>query len=135
MVLIFSASTDLLSGQRTSRFIGPFLRWLIPGIAETTVKEVQFAVRKVAHITEYAVFALLLWRALRKPVKDDPRPWSWRVAAQAVFICFVYAITDEFHQSFVLSRFASPWDVFIDTAGAAIGILILWRIGRRRGRW
>jgi VanZ family protein len=134
MLLIFSASTDLLSGQRTSRFIAPFLRWLIPGIADTTVRQVQLVVRKTAHVTEYAVFAALLWRALRKPQKNDPRPWSWRVAAQVVMICFLYAISDEFHQSFVSSRFASPWDVFIDTVGAAVGVGILWRVGRRRRR-
>lgn len=133
MLLIFSASTDLLSSQRTSRFIEPFLRWLIPGIADTTVRQVQFAVRKMAHLTEYAVLAALVWRALRKPVDDDPRPWSWRVAAQTVFVCFLYAASDELHQSFVLSRFASPWDVFIDTVGAATGVGILWKSRRRRG--
>jgi VanZ family protein len=133
MLLIFSASTDLLSSQRTSRFIGPFLRWLIPGITDATVRQVQFAVRKMAHLMEYAVLAVLVWRALQKPVEGDPRPWSWRVAAQAVSVCLLYAVTDELHQSFVLSRFASPWDVFIDTAGASAGVGIMWTARRWRG--
>jgi len=135
MLLIFSASTDLLSSQRTSRFIGPFLRWLIPDITDTAVRQVQFVVRKAGHTFEYAVLAVLVWRALRKPQKNDPRPWSWRVAATAVLFCFLYAMTDEFHQTFVQSRFASVWDVLIDTFGGALGMGTLWKVGRGRSSW
>ena len=89
-------------------------------------------VRKCAHLTEYAVFALLLWRALRKPVKNDPRPWSWHKARLALLIVALYAASDEFHQSFVPTRTALVSDVFVDTAGGAAGLLALWIIGRWR---
>ncbi|HLM50142.1 MAG TPA: VanZ family protein, partial [Solirubrobacteraceae bacterium] len=42
-----------------------------------------------------------------------------------------YAITDEWHQSFVLGRSASPVDVAIDAAGVALAWLA-WRWWRRR---
>src|SRR5580765_3111762 len=45
MGVIFFLSTDELSDQRTSRFIGPFLRWLNPGISDTAVRKIQYAVR------------------------------------------------------------------------------------------
>ena len=86
MGLIFCGSTDVLSSQRTSRFIGPFLRWLNPNISEETISAVQTVVRKGGHVTEYSVLAALIWRARRKPFKHDPRPWSWNEAARVVFI-------------------------------------------------
>ena len=92
-------------------------------------------VRKCAHLIEYTVFALLLWRALRKPMKNDPRPWIWREARLALLIAALYAASDEFHQSFVPTRTALVSDVFVDTAGGAIGLLALWIIGRWRKQW
>jgi len=89
-------------------------------------------VRKCAHMTEYAVFALLLWRALRKPMKNDPRPWIWREARLALLMVALYAASDEFHQMFVPERTARVTDVLIDTAGGAASLLALWLLGRRR---
>jgi len=135
MAVIFVGSTGVLSSQRTSRFIGPFLRWLIPDISDDTVRAVQTVVRKGSHVAEYSVLGVLLWRARRRPTRNDPRPWSWREAAFALFLAGGYAVTDEFHQWFVPSRGASGWDVLLDTLGAAAGILLLWRLGRRRKLW
>jgi VanZ family protein len=42
---------------------------------------------------------------------------AWLAAA-------IFAVTDEFHQSFVPSRTASPIDVMIDICGAMIGLAI-----------
>jgi VanZ family protein len=122
MALIFSGSTDLLSSQRTSRIIGPLVHWMFPGLSEETVGQVVFVVRKTAHLAEYAVLALLLWRALRRPLSSDPRPWSWREAAWALGLAALYAASDELHQSLVASRLGSVLDVCLDTAGAAGGL-------------
>lgn len=92
-------------------------------------------VRKCAHLTEYAVFALLLWRALRKPVKNDPRPWIWREARLALLMVALYAASDEFHQNFVSTRTGLVSDVFVDTAGGAAGLFALWAFGRRQKHW
>ena len=135
MGLIFFGSTDLFSSQHTSRIIGPLLRWLNPNVSEETIRAVQTVVRKGWHATEYSVLGLLLWRARRKPVKHDSRPWSWTEAAVAVLLAAVYAATDEFHQSFVPSRGASAWDVLLDTLGALAGLFVLWWSGRRRKLW
>src|SRR5439155_16307188 len=63
--VIFLGSTELLSAEYTSRFITPFLLWLRPGMSPQTIWRILVVVRKCAHVTEYAVLALLLWRALR----------------------------------------------------------------------
>jgi VanZ family protein len=135
MLVIFSASTDLMSSRRTSRIIGPILRWFKPDISDETIRTVQLAIRKSGHFVEYAVLSLLVWRAIRKPVKNDARPWSRREAQLAVGASALYAVTDELHQYFVASRQASVWDGLIDVAGALAGMWLVWRRGRRRKQW
>ena len=135
MALIFGGSTSALSAQRTSRVIGPFLRWLNPSVTDDTIRAVQFCVRKTGHVSVYAVLAWLFWRARRKPVPANPRPWCWREAGIAVAFAALFAMTDEWHQSFVPSRDGSVWDVLLDTAGATLGMVLLWRAGLRRGWW
>jgi VanZ family protein len=135
MAVIFSASTDTFSANHTSRFIVPFLRWLDPNISPDAICTVQGLVRKGAHVTEYAILAVLLWRALRKPARDNPRPWNWLVALSAFAIAAGYSMTDEFHQSFVPSRQGQLGDVCFDSAGAALGLIVLWAIGRWRKHW
>ena len=135
MGVIFSASTQALSARHTSRIIGPILRWFKPDVSDQTISRVQFVVRKGGHLTEYAVLAILVWNALRKPVRTDLRPWRWKEAAVALSFAAAYAITDEIHQRFVPGREAQVSDVLLDTAGAAIGLLVLWMIGRSRKAW
>ncbi len=135
MALIFSGSTGSLSSQHTSRIIGPLLRWLKPDISPETLYRVVFTVRKTAHVTEYAILALLAWRAWRKPVAKELRPWRWSEAGLAWSVAALYAASDEFHQSFVPSRGASVGDVMLDSAGALAGLLALWVFGRWRKYW
>jgi len=132
MLVIFSASADTQSTEHTSRFLVPLLRWLNPNVSEETIDTVRWLVRKAAHMTEFAIFAWLWWRALRKPVRGDPRPWSWRVAALVIAVVVLYASSDEIHQAFVPGRTASVKDVCIDTAGGIIGLGLLWIIYRKR---
>lgn len=133
--LIFIASSDQQSSQRSSRIIGPIMRWLFPDMPEETVGLVILFVRKCAHLTVFGVLALLFWRAFRKPAKRDPRPWSWIEARNALIGVVIYAITDEMHQAFTPSRQGSPWDVLIDTVGGACALLALWAFGRWRKKW
>lgn len=134
MCLIFSASSDRMSFQHSSRLVGPFLHWLFPHLSDESVHAVVMFVRKCAHLTEYAVLALLLWRALRKSAQPGPAPWQWSKAGLVLALVALYAASDEFHQAFVPSREASVWDVLLDTTGAAIGLLCLWAVGRLRRR-
>ena len=133
--LIFSASSDSNSFARSSRILAPLLHWLFPHLPEDTVNLIVLLGRKGAHLTEYAVLALLLWRAWRRPVKNDARPWDWREARLVLLSVALYAASDEFHQLFVPSRDAAVHDVFIDTAGGAAGLFALWLFGRWRRHW
>jgi len=135
MAVIFVASSDSGSFRRSSRIIEPLLRWLFPHIAQPTVNLIVFIARKCAHLTEYAVLGMLVWRALRKLQSSGSRPWSWSTAGWTVLLVAFYASSDEFHQRFVPSRDASVRDVMIDTGGAGAGILLLWAVGRWRKWW
>ena len=133
MALIFEASTDLGSMQHTSRVIGPVLRFFWPKVSDKTVHDVQVAVRKTGHLSGYAMLAAVVWRAKQKGIFVGG--WSWRSARFAEIVAALYAMTDEFHQSFVPTRDASIWDVLIDSTGAAVGLALIWILGRIRRKW
>jgi len=118
--VIFIGSTDVLSAEHTSRFLVPFLRWLDPHISLAAINAIQLAVRKLAHLIEYAILAALFWRALRDGLNLGTKIWILFIVVW--FACGIFAVSDEFHQSFVPSRTASPDDVLIDIYGALIGI-------------
>jgi VanZ family protein len=135
MALIFTASGDPHSYEHSSRLFEPLLRWLFPHMSQARIELIHHLIRKCAHLAEYAALALLLWRAVRRPVKNDTRPWVWPEAGLALAIVFLYAASDEFHQIFVPTRTAQVSDVLIDTAGGAVALLALRLIGRWRKRW
>jgi VanZ family protein len=119
--VIFLGSTDMLSAEHTSRFLVPFLRWIDPQISFATLNAIQLGIRKLGHLTEYAILAMLLWRALRSGTR-------WQMKMSILFLVAalasaIFAASDEFHQSFVPSRTASPTDVMIDICGALVGLL------------
>lgn len=135
MAVMLAGSGDMLSSQKTSRFIGPVLRWFDPEITEATVRAIQFGIRKTAHVVEYAVLSLLLWRA-RRGSGSDSAPVRFREAALfAIVVAAAFAVVDEVHQSFVPSRQGSAWDVALDTFGAALAMVGLWQLGRIRNKW
>lgn len=124
MIFIFIGSTDLLSEEHTSRFIGPFLRWFAPDVSDATIASIQLVVRKCAHVSEYAILAVLWCRALRLHRE--------RVCGISFLATAAYAALDEIHQSFVASRTASPWDVALDCVGAVAGLMIYRLLRNRR---
>jgi VanZ family protein len=130
MALIFIGSTDILSAEHTSRFLVPFLRWLDPHISWVALNAIQIAIRKLGHLTEYAILAGLLWRALRSGTGASmKKPILFGIVLIA---CAGFAASDEFHQSFVPSRTSSAQDVMIDICGALIGLTICVALGSGR---
>lgn len=78
----------------------------------------SFLVRKAAHMSEYAVLAILFGLTIREYKKE---PWLLPALAATA----AYAATDEFHQLFVPGRSGQLKDVLIDTAGGALGLGLL----------
>jgi VanZ family protein len=82
--------------------------------------------RKIIHAADYALLCFLWWRALR--TKIDGRG----AFAVAWAIAFLYAISDEYHQTFVAGRHGSWVDVAIDSMGAGLFVLLALRVQRSR---
>jgi len=127
--VIFLGSTSLMSAEHTSRLIVPILLWLKPGMSPKTIWIILVIMRKCAHVSEYAILALLLWRALRSG--PTLRTKLATLFSAVLLACAVFAASDEFHQSFVKSRNPSVGDVLLDVVGALFGLLICASFARR----
>lgn len=84
----------------------------------------EVLVRKLAHMTEYLILAVLLAWGLEKP----RRPLWVRLAALGG-LCLTCAFLDETIQLFVPGRSGQVSDIWIDLGGGALGGL-LWHLGR-----
>ena len=78
----------------------------------------DYVVKKGGHFGAYAILAVLARWALPHPLLA----WLWAV---------LYAVLDEYHQTFIAGRFGSLSDVLIDSLGALAG-LVLWAVFQRR---
>lgn len=105
---------------------------LVPGFDEwpeeqqaQVASKIDHPIRKLAHATEYAVLSMLLTGMWGSYGLQGRRQFmtSWVSTA-------IYASTDEIHQLFVPGRSGQVTDVLIDSAGALIGILMVWMIAR-----
>jgi VanZ family protein len=126
--VIFTMSTDPFSADHTKWVFEPVLRWLIPGLAQSQYDLMHHVIRKCAHFTEYFIFFVLLFRAVRA----GRAGWRWAWGTVALLIAAVYSVSDEFHQSFVASRTASGWDSLLDSTGAFVALVALWVWFRRQ---
>jgi VanZ family protein len=109
-----------VSASRLSAWL-PVLAWAALIFALSSIPHLgtglgtwDTVLRKGAHVTEYAIFGLLLVRAIGRELP-------------AFLVGVGYAITDELHQHFVTGRHASPVDVAIDSTGVLIGVLVFAR--------
>lgn len=130
MAVVFGWSTGAGSSGHTNSWVDALLARLFPHwSARLTWPErdaIHFYLRKAAHVTEYAILAVLAVRALR----HSPRLLPVLPFAAWLF-CTLYAATDEYHQAFVPGRTAKPADALIDSAGAAVGIALVTLRNRR----
>lgn len=122
MAVISGLSTDAFSAAETGRLLMPLLRLLFPGASPASLDLLHAVVRKGAHVTEFAILALLWYRAL-----DWRRSgWQTKAALTALVLAAGFGALDEAHQMFVPSRTASIVDIGWDSLGAALGL-----VGRR----
>ena len=73
--------------------------------------------RKIAHALEYALLTMAWAWALRPAIR-----LSVPVAAT---IALLYAVSDEYHQTFVSGRIGTATDVLVDAVGVGIAVTAL----------
>ena len=95
----------------------------IPGKEMPSFGSWDLIVKKGAHVLGYALLALLLWYAQGF---DQNRWWL------AFMLAVLYAISDEFHQSFIPGRHPSWVDALvIDGGGAAFALCVGWLVRKK----
>jgi VanZ family protein len=121
MVFITFASSDEFSAGNTSRFVAALVLWVFPRASAETLATAHFLTRKTAHFTEYAILGLLSARAFYSS-QNVRLHCRWFIIGVGLIV--VYALLDEYHQSFVPSRTASIFDSMIDMAGGLTALLV-----------
>src|SRR5262244_184058 len=80
MSAIFWFSTDTFSGENTGSLLRTVFSFIYPGITQELFDSIHFCIRKAGHFTEYAVLALLLFRAFRLGATARWR-WRWSIGS------------------------------------------------------
>jgi VanZ family protein len=103
-----------------------------PSLASPFEPVYDFILRKLAHLTVFAVLTVLLFRAFRLYVARAAHAWLL-----AMLVAALYACSDEWHQTFVPGREGTVRDIVIDSLGV-VGVWVLasrTRIKERLPRW
>ena len=132
LVLVLFLGTASFAAQETGRFVIPFLKFMLPGAPRSELQASHMVLRKVAHLFEYAVLAMLWYQAIYRDGGRTPRTAAW----VALSICLACAFADEAHQSMLPSRQGSARDFVIDAFGATAMLTIARgrTMGDRGGR-
>jgi VanZ family protein len=129
---VLYASTSVGAGDNTAHFLRPFLKWIWPDLGLSSIPEINFMIRKTAHVVQFVVYASLLWRALRlaPPLAVRTRvALAWVLGSSAAL-----GFLSEGIQLFSPQRTAQLTDVGLDFAGSVIGATLILAIGALAGR-
>jgi VanZ family protein len=94
---------------------------------EVTLPEIA-GIDLAAHFTIYALLACAVLFAWTDNFK---RMYPLKTIVYTVLFCFLYGISDEFHQSFIPGRFVSLLDVVADTVGPVLVCSLWWLRGKK----
>lgn len=125
-IFLFSQQNGQESSQ-TSGILLEILKKLGLDSAATGQSNLGFLVRRAGHFTEYLILGILFLRYYR-----EREPSQKKLLITTVLFVFLYAASDEFHQSFIPGRGPAFTDVLIDTTGGLVGILLHEQISKWR---
>jgi len=120
---MFLLSTDTFAAEETGPVLWDVLSGLLPHVTYAQYALLHVLLRKAAHLTEYALLAYLVLRALRG---GAARTWHWRWARHACVLVALSAVLDEYHQAFTQSRTSSLTDSMLDMIGGLLMLAFLW---------
>lgn len=124
-------STGQASMSNTSRFVRPLLEFIFPNAPEETLLVYHGYIRKLAHVTEYAILAFWACRAFSSSSQKLLRRF-WFIFS-FVLVLLVASI-DETNQSYIASRTGSIYDVLLDSSGGLAMITIFYFVMNRQRR-
>ena len=123
MGVIFWMSTGMFTTARTLYLIKTIVDFFRPSTTNLEAAALNYGARKFAHVFEYFILGLVLFRAFRHGGKT--KRGIFVSMACAVLLVALYAFTDEFHQVFVPGRGGGEIsDVGIDTLGGVFAQVV-----------
>ena len=146
LIFFFSSQDASLSSETSGFFTDIIVRIFYPEYQSLTLSErelirsqISFFVRKTGHFSEFTLlgFSLMLHALVSRYYKRAHGVRS--LMPHALFTLFAgaaYAVSDEFHQSFVEGRGPAAADVGIDTCGVLFGLVVIsliWNAVTKRG--
>ncbi len=84
---------------------------------------VEFVIRKGAHLLVYMLLGMMMYRLLAYVLQGRS---TYVPISLALVLCSLYAVSDEWHQRYTVSRTPMVADVLVDVCGAALGIGTAW---------
>ena len=123
-IFIQSALPADMSKMESGMIVGILMK-----VLHLDAETMSFAVRKLAHFTEYLFLGLSLFMTVREYYRSGN---LFRTAIISWGAGTLYAATDEVHQYFVPGRSCEIRDMLIDSCGVAAGVLIMAAIRSRR---
>lgn len=126
MVLIFyMSSKDATESGGMSKWLveTAFGRTLIRLLPRITDRGAEIDIRKYAHMAEYALLAVPSALFFRELLLERRIPL--RAACCSLVLCFLYACSDEYHQTFIPGRAGAMIDVAVDMVGVAFGLALV----------
>jgi VanZ family protein len=121
ILFISFASTAEFSAVNTNMVLRPLVLWFYPTLSDAQVAAIHLLLRKIGHFSEYAVLGLFARRAFITSTRPLLQRYWFHLG---LLLVVVYALLDEYHQSFVPSRTASIYDSAIDVAGGLTMLLV-----------
>jgi VanZ family protein len=121
LTLVLCLGSAAFGAQQTQRWVVPVLRALAPSATNADLRAAHAVTRKLAHVTEYSVLALLWLRAVRAGGRGSLRTASWI----ALLVCVTCAFVDEGHQATLLTRTGSAADAVLDSVAALTALMIV----------
>lgn len=114
--IFYMSSRSGSKSQEQSDLVLSILNFLGLQLNESIKNIASFIVRKTAHVTEYMILYILIFRVVTLYSNTK------KSKLIALFCMVLYASTDEIHQLFVPGRSGMVRDVFIDSIGGIIGV-------------
>ena len=123
MIFLMSAKDGTESGSMSEWLLNTaFGRTLMRLLPRLTEHGEELDIRKYAHMAEYALLAVPSALFFRELLMERV---PWRAVCCALPFCFLYACSDEFHQTFVPGRAGTFADVLVDLVGVGFGLTLV----------
>lgn len=132
IIFYFSNMNTLESNNKSKKIIDKVVTTTIDTTNNTniTTKEKQNLInmlnkplRKCAHACVYLILSLLILHSLLLSFKNLNNKHKLAIII-TIIICFIYSLSDEYHQTFIYGRTGQFSDCIIDTIGSSIGAFI-----------